>query len=74
MSTPKLKRGTAVVWTNRDESLGSAKVVLGIVQAPVDADQVTIEVVDPAEVEKVIETVPVDQVRYLRKGFTAGRL
>lgn len=65
MSTQSLKRGTAVIWTSREGNLGPAKVVLGIVQSPVDSDQVTIEIVEPDNDETRLVTVPADQVRNL---------
>ena len=63
MSSKNLKRGTAVIWTQRAGNSGSAKMVMGVVQAPVDSGEVTIEVVEPDNNETVIVTVPADQVR-----------
>jgi hypothetical protein len=58
-----LKRGSAVIWTQRGKNNGSAKMVLGVVQAPVESDTVKIEVVEPDQLETLIVTVPADQVR-----------
>ena len=65
MSKRDLKRGSAVIWTRRGEDCGSAQMVLGIVQAPVDSDKVTIEVVEPDNHETLIVTVPADHVRLI---------
>ena len=65
MSGKKHKRGTAVIWTQRGENPGSAKMAMGIVQAHMDSDNVTIEVVDPDDDETLFVTVPAAHVRPL---------
>ena len=65
MLSQNLRRGTAVIWTRREASLGSATMVLGVVQSSVDLDNVTIEVVEPGNDEMLFLTVPKDQVRPL---------
>jgi hypothetical protein len=64
MSAFTFKRGTAVIWTSPGENLGSATMTFGIVQAPEDSGNVTIEVVVPNESEKRVVTVPAEQVRH----------
>lgn len=65
MSEKRHKRGTAVIWTQRGEKPGSAKMVMGVVQAYEDPDHVTIEVVDPDDHETQLVKVPARHVRPL---------
>lgn len=65
MSEQKHKRGTAVIWTQRGENPGSAKMVMGVVQAHDDSDHVILEVVDPDDNETQIVTVLAEHVRAL---------
>ena len=65
MSEKKHKRGTAVIWTQPGVNAGSAKMVMGVVQAHDDSDNVTLEVVDPDDNETQLVTVLAEHVRAL---------
>jgi hypothetical protein len=65
MQMRKLKRGSAVIWTQNGENCGLLKMVMGVVQAPIEDGNVTIEVVEPDQRETLMVTVPVGQVRLI---------